>query len=67
MLKVLDFIRGIQRPLLTIGSGGVILFMMLTGKSVPGELWVFFSTVSGFTVAERAIKHATENGRPPGP
>ena len=63
-MKILDFIRGIVRPFLTMFSGLTILGLLLLGRPVPGELWVFFSSVSGWTMAERAIKHALENGKP---
>ena len=65
--KIKDFIRAMVRPLVTLSGWGTVLSMTWLGKPIPDFLLAFVTALTAWIFAERAMRHTTENGRPPGP
>ena len=61
--KLLNFIRGVVRPIVTLSGWGAVLLMSWQGKPIPDFLLAFVVALTAWIFAERAMKH--NGGTPP--
>ena len=55
-MNIVEALRALVRPLLALSAWAVILYQVLSGDNIPGELWAIASILTGFYFAERAVK-----------
>jgi|TARA_Y100000310_G_C20700503_1_gene829335 hypothetical protein len=53
---IIEFIRGLVRPVITFVFTGVISYLALVGKIKPDQLLPIYATVLGFYFASRGTK-----------
>ncbi len=60
MRNVSTFISSLVRPFLAVSAWVAVLFMLVAGRQVPGELWTLSASLTAYYFGERAARKTGE-------